>query len=86
MNPPDRRRLPASPLLTHDIEELIDIFNKAGISLPSDLLEAGSLTPYAVETRYPGYWGAITQNDVDEALMLAEKVVTWAEETITKKD
>lgn len=72
--------------LTHDIEELIDISGQAGISLPSDFLEAGILTPYAVETRYPGYWGEITEQDVTEALGFAEKIVKWAEEYITKNE
>ena len=39
--------------LTHDLEELLDIFAEAGIPVPEELLYAGSLTPYAVETRYP---------------------------------
>ena len=65
--------------LTHDIEELIDISGQAGISLPSEFLEAGILTPYAVETRYPGYWDEITKDDVNEAITLAEKVIVWAE-------
>ncbi len=65
--------------LTHDIEELIDIFEESNISLPSEILEAGILTPYAVETRYPGYWDEITKEDVNEAIALAEKVIQWAE-------
>jgi HEPN domain-containing protein len=44
------------------------------------------LTPYAVETRYPGYWGEISENDLIEAIELTEKVVKWAEEYILKKD
>lgn len=135
MNPPDRKRLPASPKewlshalsdlklaklgrkhqdvlyqqicfhgqqavekalkavllfkkinfpLTHDIQELIDIFEKAGVSLPSSFLDAGNLTPYAVETRYPGYWGEINDSDVDEAIKIAEMVVAWAGKSIKK--
>ncbi|OGP69034.1 MAG: hypothetical protein A2170_06225 [Deltaproteobacteria bacterium RBG_13_53_10] len=70
--------------LTHDIDELIDILDNAGISLPSEFSNAGILTPYAVETRYPGYWGEITDHDVDEAIQLSEKVVTWAKEKVSK--
>ncbi len=70
--------------LTHDIEELMDICDKAGIALPSDLSDAGILTPYAVETRYPGYWVEITEGEVDEAIKLAEKVVNWAEGYISR--
>lgn len=69
--------------LTHDIEELIDIFEGSNISLPSEMLEASILTPYAVETRYPGYWDEIAKDDVNEAITLAEKVILWAEGKIT---
>jgi HEPN domain-containing protein len=71
--------------LTHDIEELMDIFDKAGILLPSDFQNAGTLTPYAVETRYPGYWDQITAKEVKEAISLAEKIVNWANKYIAKK-
>jgi len=52
--------------------------------LPSIFLEAGNLTPYAVETRYPGYWGEITDSDVDEAIKIAETVIAWAEKSKEK--
>src|SRR5919109_3562814 len=32
---------------THDLEELLDTFTEAGIVVPPDFLEVGSLTPYA---------------------------------------
>ena len=40
--------------LTHDIEELLELAEKGGIPLPQPVREAGSLTPHAVESRYPG--------------------------------
>ncbi len=49
MNPPAKKRLMVSP------EELIEVCEEAGIALPEDLKEVDILTPYAVETRYPGY-------------------------------
>ncbi len=70
--------------LTHDIEELIDICDEADITLPSDLSDVGLLTPYAVETRYPGYLGAISEDDVTEAIKLADNVIVWAESIILK--
>lgn len=70
--------------LTHDLEELVDIFDKNGISIPKEILDVGILTPYAVEARYPGYWDEITEHDVDDALQLAEKIVTWAGKCIKK--
>ncbi|ODS30401.1 MAG: HEPN domain protein [Candidatus Scalindua rubra] len=71
--------------LTHDLEELIDILEKAGISLPPEIMDIGILTPYAVETSYPGHWEEITMHDVEEAISLAENVLKWTEEYIKKR-
>lgn len=65
--------------LTHDIEELLEIAENSGIKLSEDIREAGLLTPYAVESRYPGYWFEITEADLKEALQAAERSVEWAE-------
>lgn len=62
--------------LTHDLEELLETLEQAGVNLPDNIREAGILTPYAVESRYPGYWGEIAEADVAEALSLAERVET----------
>ena len=62
-------------------KNFIDTLKIAGISIPSNLNEIGVLTPYAVETRYPGYWGEISESEVIEALELAENAIKWAEET-----
>ncbi|MEW6685112.1 MAG: HEPN domain-containing protein [Candidatus Edwardsbacteria bacterium] len=70
---------------THDLEELLDTLENAEISIPSDLLDVSILTPYAVETRYPGYWGEISKNEVAEAVQLAERTIKWAEEFIQKE-
>lgn len=64
--------------LIHDIEELLEIAIQNGLSMPPDVADAGTLTPYAVEARYPGYEEEITPAQVDEAIRLAEKVLTWA--------
>jgi HEPN domain-containing protein len=69
--------------LIHDIEALLEIATQSGVSLPSDVAEAGELTPYAVEARYPGYEEDITPEQVDKAIRLAEGVVTWARTIIT---
>lgn len=70
--------------LTHDIQELIEVCEEAGIALTEDLKEADILTPYAVETRYPGYWEPITEGDEAEAIQLADKIIQWAKPLITK--
>ena len=64
--------------LTHDIEELLELAEKNGLPLPQAVRDAGFLTPYAVEIRYPGYWIDITASDVDEALQTAENAISWA--------
>lgn len=70
--------------LTHDLDDLLDIAENAGIPLPADIKEVGMLTPYAAETRYPGYWEEITEQDVDEAIKLAKRTLTWVSEYTSK--
>lgn len=65
--------------LTHDVEQLIEIALAGGLEVPDQVAEAGLLTPYAVETRYPGHWGEVTGEDVEEALKSAHAVLEWAE-------
>jgi HEPN domain-containing protein len=64
--------------LTHDIEELLEIAEGRGLIIPEEIQEADHLTPYAVETRYPGYLEEITGEDVNNALQMAEHTVFWA--------
>jgi HEPN domain-containing protein len=68
--------------LIHDIEELLEICEQGHVEIPSDIFDAASLTPYAVETRYPGRWEEITGSEVEEAIKLAETVVKWAKEYV----
>lgn len=68
--------------LTHDLEELLEIAENNGIELPEGIREAGLLTPYAVETRYPSYWVEITEADLKEALRIAELTIAWANEKL----
>lgn len=67
---------------THDLEELGKGLEDSGISIPPAVKEAIILTRYAFETRYPGPFEAVTEEEYQEAIRLAEAVVTWAEETI----
>lgn len=64
---------------THDVGQLLNTLESGGIVVPDELKEIDLLTPYAVESRYPGYWGNISADDVTEAVTLAEKTVAWAE-------
>lgn len=65
---------------THDLREILDCCENAGISVPEDLQDLDTLTPYAVETRYPEFWGEITRQDTKDALDFADKTVRWARE------
>ena len=65
--------------LTHDIMQLLEIIEITGIIFPKDFIDAANLTPYAVETRYPGYSEIINMNDIIDAINIAEKVMKWAE-------
>lgn len=69
----------------HDLEQLLTILENEKIIIPDEISNIGILTPYAVETRYPGDWGEITAADIAAAIDLAEKTVHWAENYITAK-
>ncbi|MDZ7305361.1 MAG: HEPN domain-containing protein [candidate division KSB1 bacterium] len=40
---------------------------------------------YAFETRYPGHFEPVTEEDYRHALQIAERVVAWAEAIISEK-
>lgn len=67
---------------THDIKGLLRIAETNGFSISPNIKQAAMLTPYAVETRYPGYWPVITDSDVNEALHIAEQTILWAKTII----
>jgi HEPN domain-containing protein len=68
--------------LVHDLEELLEIAERGGLRMPDGVREVGLLTPYAVETRYPGCWPEITDADLKEAIRIAELTVTWANDEL----
>lgn len=69
---------------THDIEELLEVAESNGVELPDSIRNAGILTPYAVETRYPGYLLDLTDADIDEAMRTAEQTLQWARGLVAK--
>ena len=71
--------------LVHDIEQLLELAENSAITIPEDIQDAGFLTPYAVESRYPGYWFEITESDLKEAIRSAENTVAWAETELDKQ-
>ena len=47
----------------HDITDLLTILEGKGHSISDDIREAGRLTRFAVETRYPGLSEPVTQDE-----------------------
>ena len=64
---------------THAIMELLTLAHRQGIDVPDDVREAGDLSVYAVETRYPSVTEDVTAEDYEHAVALAERIVRWAE-------
>jgi hypothetical protein len=57
------------------------------VAKPSRILLFGSavtdkMTQYAVETRYPSWVEEITKQEYKEAIVIAARVVFWAEKVI----
>ena len=67
---------------THDLEELGKGLEDSGVPIPSIIKESVILTRYAFETRYPGPFEPVTEEEYQEAVRLAEAVVEWAERII----
>ena len=70
--------------LTHNIEQLLALGQNSGLLFPDEVLGSGLLTPYAVETRYPGSWLGVGDAEVQEAMRVAEQTVAWARNAISE--
>lgn len=66
----------------HDLGELLSTAEQNGISMPNETKESVVLTQYAVETRYPGPYEPLGEQELDEAIRVAQCVVNWAESLI----
>ena len=64
---------------THDLEELGKGLEDSGVPIPPAVKEAIVLTRYAFETRYPGPFEPVTEEEYREAVRLAEAVLVWAQ-------
>lgn len=66
----------------HDISSLIVLLKqKTTLEIPDFVKNAGTLTQYAVKTRYP-HWRNIPKNEYEEALEIAKSVYNWAKQQI----
>ena len=62
---------------THDIAYLIELLEKGGVEVPENLQNAKILTGYAVETRYPGDYEPVDEEDLRKAIEIAKEVLKW---------
>jgi HEPN domain-containing protein len=74
---------------THVIESLLDLLKTQHVGIPQTVDEAFQLTQYAVQTRYPGDWERVSQQEAKKALDMAAYVLNWVENMLnnfTDKD
>ena len=69
---------------THDIAYLIELIEKGNVDIPEEVQKAKALTGYAVETRYPGDYVPVSEDEYLRAVDSAEKVVNWIGERFQK--
>jgi HEPN domain-containing protein len=67
---------------THDLGELIVLIQQHAVMWPFAPDEVEALSLFAVETRYPDDTDPLSENEVSEAISLAEKVIEWAKKQI----
>ena len=63
----------------HDLEELFAEAQRAGVSVPADVRQTVPLSDFSIGVRYPGHGVPLNERDFQEALSMAEIVVSWAE-------
>lgn len=67
---------------THDLETLLSGLRDNGLQIPDAIIETDTLSRFAWETRYPGLMEAITVEEYKEALLMAEAVISWANQVV----
>lgn len=66
---------------THDISVLLENLKDHGYEI-SKIKDAVRLTDYAVAARYPGLQEPVSEEEYQEAVETAEKVLAWAKDII----
>ena len=67
---------------THDIAYIMELLERGGVEVPENLQQAKILSDYAVETRYPGDYDPVDEEDFEKALEIAEAVLEWVEKNL----
>lgn len=61
----------------HTISKLLEIIEAHGVTIPRDVMEAVILSDYAVETRYPGNYEPVGEEEYLRALDIAKFACQW---------
>ena len=69
---------------THDIAELLSLLRGKIREFPEYVKQSINHTKFAILTRYPGIAPPIEQEDYEQAVIIAEKVVHWAESIVNE--
>jgi len=72
------------PQFTHNIGILLEELS-AYVNISDETKKAIKLTKYAVQTRYPGEYDDITQEDYEESVKIAKTILEWVENEIEIK-
>ena len=64
---------------THNISRLLKQLERDGIRVPKYVYRAVGLSRFAVETRYPGLSGPVSNRQYQSAVRIAAAVLQWAE-------
>ena len=70
------------PPHTHSLTVLFDLLRQGGVDVPEETMRTVRLNDYAVETRYPGLFEPVAEEDYREALDLALRCVEWVRQAL----
>jgi len=69
------------PERTHNLVSLIKELSK-NITIPDEINKAVFLNDYAVQTRYPGEYSPITEEEYKNAIKIADDCIIWIEKKL----
>ena len=69
------------PEKTHNLVTLIKVLSKY-TDIPEEINETAVLNDYAVQTRYPGDYTPISEDEYRYAVIMAEECVKWVDKKI----
>jgi HEPN domain-containing protein len=72
------------PEKTHNLVSLIKKLSE-NIEIPEEINKTVILNDYAVQTRYPGDYTPIEEEEYNNAIVVAEKCVKWIEKKIKEQ-